>query len=442
MQSSLKLNKTQELLEILDDRLNYGVFPDEYCNNLLINHFIKTNNYRDASKIASLQMLQEDFSNEITKYFSLYSCLKYLQAPTPWNTRTEEKSTTEANDDDEDEVKVRVQYLRNPYFDGHFDLKTANELIGKTLITIGRLSPEDVLHQSYYLIGLGLTKDAKEAEQFLKNVESGKVKVALEGLELFKKYLTSADVGAPPSSSNESTPEGEKVDAAPASICRIPLIHNSYQQLKNVESGKVKVALEGLELFKKYLTSADVGVPPSSSNESTPEGEKVDAAPGDNQAIIGEEFQVVLDLAEKVKGSGVNVNLLEITENKVKEVVLQFEAQEIEKQKQKYKEWDIGREKILLQHLEKLKEEEIFQTIEEKKAELAKEEERIFFFDNENQIDLLLEEKYPPKEEVVVKKRNEFDGKRNLGRTNVNKSKKSVVDENYVPPDLHKPYNH
>lgn len=215
-------------------------------------------------------MLQEDFSNEITKYFSLYSCLKYLQAPTPWNTRTEEKSTTEANDDDEDEVKVRVQYLRNPYFDGHFDLKTANELIGKTLITIGRLSPEDVLHQSYYLIGLGLTKDAKEAEQFLKNVESGKVKVALEGLELFKKYLTSADVGAPPSSSNESTPEGEKVDAAPAN----------------------------------------------------------------NQAIIGEEFQVVLDLAEKVKGSGVNVNLLEITENKVKEVVLQFEAQEIEKQKQ------------------------------------------------------------------------------------------------------------
>ncbi|KAI5702987.1 hypothetical protein M8J76_012074 [Diaphorina citri] len=374
----LKLNKTQELLEILDDRLNYGVFPDEYCNNLLINHFIKSNNYRDASKIASLQMLQEDFSNEITKYFSLYSCLKYLQAPTPWNTRTEEKSTTEANDDDEDEVKVRVQYLRNPYFDGHFDLKTANELIGKTLITIGRLSPEDVLHQSYYLIGLGLTKDAKEAEQFLKNVESGKVKVALEGLELFKKYLTSADVGAPPSSSNESTPEGEKVDAAPAN----------------------------------------------------------------NQAIIGEEFQVVLDLAEKVKGSGVNVNLLEITENKVKEVVLQFEAQEIEKQKQKYKEWDIGREKILLQHLEKLKEEEIFQTIEEKKAELAKEEERIFFFDNENQIDLLLEEKYPPKEEVVVKKRNEFDGKRNLGRTNVNKSKKSVVDENYVPPDLHKPYNH
>uniref|UniRef100_A0A8D8VE61 28S ribosomal protein S27, mitochondrial n=1 Tax=Cacopsylla melanoneura TaxID=428564 RepID=A0A8D8VE61_9HEMI len=374
----LKLNKIQELLTILDDRLNYGIFPDEYCNNLLMNYFIKTNNFRDAAKIAAIQMLQEDFSNEITKHFALYSCLKYLESPVQWIVE-EAREEVEQEEDEEEIVKIRVQYLRNPYFDGHFDLTTANDLIGKTLMTIGRSDPDDVLHQSYYLVGLGLTKNTQESKQFLVNVQNDKIKVTRDALEMFKKFIITEDVSQTTSNPVEpAASEGENSEAAPN--------------------------------------------------------------PAELKANVSEEIQAIMGLAEGLTSKGTEGNLLQVTENNLKNTVQKFEAQEIEKQKQKYQLWDTEREQILKKHLDKLKEEQIFDNIQKKKEDLAKEEERLFFFDNENEIDLLLEKKYPPKKEVVVKKRNEFDGKRNLGRTVIGKRQKLPTEESYVPPDMHKPY--
>jgi hypothetical protein len=39
------LRKYDELIRILNDRLNYGIFPDDYCCGLLMDTFIKENNY-------------------------------------------------------------------------------------------------------------------------------------------------------------------------------------------------------------------------------------------------------------------------------------------------------------------------------------------------------------------------------------------------------------
>lgn len=180
----------------LQVNLTFLAFSDEYCNNLLMNYFIKTKNYKDAAKVAAIQMLQEDFSNEITKNLALYSCLKYLQEPIPWNAETkEEVEKTEDNDDEDEEVKVRVKFLRNPYFDGHFDLKSPNELIGKTLMTIGRLN-ENSISQSYYLVGLGLCKESEGARRFLEKVQHGEVKVSKDSVDMFKKYIVSGDLSA------------------------------------------------------------------------------------------------------------------------------------------------------------------------------------------------------------------------------------------------------
>ncbi|KAL1459227.1 hypothetical protein WDU94_011233 [Cyamophila willieti] len=368
----LKLNKIQELLTILDDRLNYGIFPDEYCNNLLMNYFIKANNYRDAAKIAAIQMLQEDFSNEITKHFALYSCLKYLESPVQWNVEEAKEETEEEEEDDDEEeiVKVRVKFLRNPYFDGHFNLNTPNDLIGKTLITIGRTNPNDVLSQSYYLVGLGLAKNTHEAKQFLENVQNDKIKVTKDSLEMFKKFIISEDVSQTASHAEPTASEGENAEAAPN--------------------------------------------------------------PSESKANVSGEIEAILSLAEALQSKGTEENLLQETEKNLKDTVQKFETQEIEKQKQLYQQWDTERQQILKKHLEKLKEEQIFENIRKKKEDLAKEEEKLFFFDNENEIDLLLEKKYPPKKEIVVKKRNEFDGKRNLGRA-VIKSKKLPIDRGYVP---------
>jgi hypothetical protein len=44
------LKKYDELLRILNDRLNYGIFPDDYCCGLLMDTFIKENNYTGSKR--------------------------------------------------------------------------------------------------------------------------------------------------------------------------------------------------------------------------------------------------------------------------------------------------------------------------------------------------------------------------------------------------------
>lgn len=37
----------------------------------------------DAARVATLMMLQEDFSHPLSKHLALYSCLSYIQNPLP-----------------------------------------------------------------------------------------------------------------------------------------------------------------------------------------------------------------------------------------------------------------------------------------------------------------------------------------------------------------------
>jgi len=47
----VKLGKYDELLHILNDRLNYGVFLDDYCCGLLMDTFIKENKYTGWNRV-------------------------------------------------------------------------------------------------------------------------------------------------------------------------------------------------------------------------------------------------------------------------------------------------------------------------------------------------------------------------------------------------------
>ena len=44
---------------------------------------VNFNLFVDAAKVASLNMLQEDFGGPTTKLLSVLSCLKYIENPTP-----------------------------------------------------------------------------------------------------------------------------------------------------------------------------------------------------------------------------------------------------------------------------------------------------------------------------------------------------------------------
>lgn len=70
--------------------------------------------------------------------------------PEPWDPQPKAKP-----EEPVEEVKVRVDYIREPYFDDHFDLTDSSHLVGKTLASFGkhlaRSSPEAVAYTSMVL---------------------------------------------------------------------------------------------------------------------------------------------------------------------------------------------------------------------------------------------------------------------------------------------------
>lgn len=122
--------------------------------------FVMKNEFANAAKVAVLPMLQDDEGNLITKTLALYSCCKYLENPAEW--------VVEAEEDDGEEVKVRIPYLRNPYHDDHFDIQEPVVLVGKTLAFYGRYF-HDAVGRSCQLWGLVLYKKYKKALNLLLN---------------------------------------------------------------------------------------------------------------------------------------------------------------------------------------------------------------------------------------------------------------------------------
>lgn len=125
----LDTKRTKLLLKFLANPLEYGIFPDHYMNNVLMDTFIKEKNYTAAARVASVLMLQEDFGPPLTQVLAIASCYSYLKSEEnlPW------EDYTVKLEEPEEEVKIKIPYLRNPYFDDHFDLKDPNHIVGKTL---------------------------------------------------------------------------------------------------------------------------------------------------------------------------------------------------------------------------------------------------------------------------------------------------------------------
>ncbi|KFM70852.1 28S ribosomal protein S27, mitochondrial, partial [Stegodyphus mimosarum] len=153
----LKYKQYETLLKILEDRENYGIFPDLFSYNILMDTFLKEKLYKEAAHTAVLMMLQEDFRNKISCVLALYSCQMYLNECSldswyPPKEQQEEEVENE-NEDEEEVTLVRVPFIREPWFDDHFDITNPKHLIGKTFYLVGR-EMNDPLARTYQLLGL------------------------------------------------------------------------------------------------------------------------------------------------------------------------------------------------------------------------------------------------------------------------------------------------
>ncbi|RVE41126.1 hypothetical protein evm_014226 [Chilo suppressalis] len=125
----MEYGNIQELIHILKDPLNFGLFLDEFSANIMLNKLITTSEYEQAANVAALIMLQEDYNNDITCSLCLYACFKFIigyTKPVDSEIKIEKKQKVE-------EIKIRVKFLRNPYFDDHFDIDDIYLLSGKSL---------------------------------------------------------------------------------------------------------------------------------------------------------------------------------------------------------------------------------------------------------------------------------------------------------------------
>ncbi|VDK71285.1 unnamed protein product [Onchocerca ochengi] len=145
----LKHNKTDILLAILADPINYGIFLNEHSACLVIDSFLETDRISDAARIASFIMLQEMFQSALLNWLCIYSSLRWTELPT--EQRIFEKlpsldyiagiESDSGNMEDEDEMTFKFPYLKNEYNDMHFDLIDPNQLIGKCLLWFSNYLP-------------------------------------------------------------------------------------------------------------------------------------------------------------------------------------------------------------------------------------------------------------------------------------------------------------
>ncbi|CAG9791931.1 unnamed protein product [Diatraea saccharalis] len=136
----IEYGNIQDLLSILKDPLNYGLFLDEFSANILLDKLIKSSDFEQAANVAALIMLQEDYNNEITCSLCLYACFKFIKN----HTKQIEPELIDDKKKKVDEIKIRVKFLRNPYFDDHFDINDVYTLSGKTLAWISERNSDNL----------------------------------------------------------------------------------------------------------------------------------------------------------------------------------------------------------------------------------------------------------------------------------------------------------
>ncbi|XP_041465320.1 28S ribosomal protein S27, mitochondrial-like [Lytechinus variegatus] len=76
----IELGYPKDALKVLQNKRDYGLFPENYTYNLLLDTFLRANDIKGACDVAVVMMKEETLENcPLSQLLSLYACHKYLK---------------------------------------------------------------------------------------------------------------------------------------------------------------------------------------------------------------------------------------------------------------------------------------------------------------------------------------------------------------------------
>lgn len=180
VRSYIDLDQINKLLNILTYKYKYGIYLDTYNANRLMDVLLEDKSFTQSAQIAVEVMLQEFNDNPITLGFCLLSSWKYLNSVVNNPNATVESIDSESSaDKDSKQEKLLVNFLRNPYFDDHFDIKNFQHLIGKTIYfsAINLRVEDSLVVDSLKIYGLLIFEKYEKILKILENMKRDNKKI-------------------------------------------------------------------------------------------------------------------------------------------------------------------------------------------------------------------------------------------------------------------------
>jgi len=181
------------LVKMLDDRMNYGLFLDDYTTVLLLDQMLEKGKLVEGARIASHIMLQEEQLDGPGSKLGNLVCWRYCTSGKDHAWYTDDEVPVDENPDEV--IRVRVPgMVPNNHEDDHFDLREPNKILGKTFWYLNR--GQDNLSRSLSTLGLvmwGKDKDVLSSDQFTVVEEIRKQIMEFSANDQIKAFIEGLD---------------------------------------------------------------------------------------------------------------------------------------------------------------------------------------------------------------------------------------------------------
>ena len=244
--------QVHHIVKMLDDRMNYGLFMDDYTTILLLDYMLENKRLLEGARIASHLMFQEESREGPGAAMANLASWRYCKQARdmPWFFETE----IPVDENPDEVIRVRVKgMVPNNYNDEHFDLRNGNMILGKTLVYLN--NGDDNLSRSLRCLGYVLGNKIDNAKSL------GPFTISEEVLEIAQEVAQSDDIKEYLSSLSTET---NNVNDALLKICQESLsaseasiIENQRKMYKDWSTNRDQM-LGKIRIYKVFETRLNV----------------------------------------------------------------------------------------------------------------------------------------------------------------------------------------